>query len=386
MERRALAFVVDRCAPFYPGGYEHHGWLLARELARQHRVTVFTSLAEPRVELEGVEFVRIAPPWSYTRRSGGHSVGGAATFALSAFTRLPALGRFDSVDVVGIPYLQVPGLRLRQRWGGWPIVVTVWEAWYEYTYLDGAFGPIARAGFRALLRATLRGRHPILVGAERTRTTLAQRYGVAPGRIHVVPPGVDVQAAAAVDRPEEPESDIVYVGRLESYKRVGDLVQAAAQLNRDGRGPRVEIVGDGAERPALESAARRLRVGDRVRFRGYVPDVDRWRILRGSQLFVLPSEREGFSIATLEAMAAGLCPVVARPRHAEVDAVGDLVKDGITGASFPAGDVPALASVLGQLLAAPDTIRARSVAAQRAAREFDLRHLARRYLAAVGMP
>ncbi|HZY69755.1 MAG TPA: glycosyltransferase family 4 protein [Thermoplasmata archaeon] len=383
MESRSLAFVMDRCAPFYAGGYEHHGWSLARELAREHGVTVFTSLPEPRVEVDGVEFVRIAPPWDYTRRAGGHSMGGAAAYAFSAFARLPALRRYDSVDLLGIPYLQVPGLRLRQRWAGWPLVVTVWEAWYDYSYVDGPFGPLARRGFRVFLRATVSGRHPVLVGAERTRITLHERYGVAPDRIHVVPPGVDVRAAEAIDRPDVPESDIVYVGRLEPYKRVGDLIRAVAELARSGARPRVEIVGDGAERRNLESLARRLGVSGQIAFRGYVPEADRWRLLRGSRIFVLPSEREGFSIATLEAMAAGLCPVVARPRHVEVDAVGDLVQDGVSGASFPAGDPVALAGVLGPWLTSPETFRAQANAAQRRAREFDLRHLARRYLAAV---
>ena len=88
METLRLAFVLDRCEPYYHGGYERHVWELARRLATRHEVTVFTSLPVMAEELDGVQFIRAAPHLPYVRKYGGHSPGQSMLFSLALFQRL----------------------------------------------------------------------------------------------------------------------------------------------------------------------------------------------------------------------------------------------------------------------------------------------------------
>jgi glycosyltransferase involved in cell wall biosynthesis len=101
-----------------------------------------------------------------------------------------------------------------------------------------------------------------------------------------------------------------YLGRLVGWKAV-DLLLDAFKIVAD-RCPqgRLEILGDGDERQALEAQSERLGLVDRVEFAGWVSADEGARRLRNSDVFVLPSLRESGGVVLLEAMAVGL-PVVA---------------------------------------------------------------------------
>ena len=101
-----------------------------------------------------------------------------------------------------------------------------------------------------------------------------------------------------------------YLGRLVDWKAVDLLLDAFKVVV--GRCPqaRLEILGDGDTRQALEEQSRRLGLIDRVEFAGWVSADEGARRLRSSDVFVLPSLRESGGVVLLEAMAVGL-PVVA---------------------------------------------------------------------------
>ena len=385
MESRDLAFVSDRSGPFYLGGYERHIWDLARRLARDHRVTVYTSLPERRLRREGVDFVRISPFWSYTRAAGGHGAGSAVLLAASQGAYLPRARRHDFVDLQGIPYAQIPGLRGRlamghDRWG-----VTVWEAWFDYPDGRDWRSRIARLTIRNLIRVATAGRHHVLVGSTRTRGALTRRFGVAAERIRVVPPSVDHSEIASVPSAAV-SADIVQLSRLEPYKRLEDGLRAVAVLKSRGLRPSLHIVGDGTDRARLESMTAGLGLRDQVTFWGAIDDARKFGILKAGRIFVLPSEREGFSIATLEAMACGRTPIVACPGNPELFGVADLLAEGVNGASYPVGDIDALADRLEECLNDPARLAHRSSAATETARSFTIDRTMGEYLAAAADP
>ncbi|WP_262500267.1 glycosyltransferase [Phycicoccus endophyticus] len=140
------------------------------------------------------------------------------------------------------------------------------------------------------------------------------------------------------------------MGRLSAEKNVNELLEAAAVLPPHAR---VEIVGDGSERPRLEALAEDLGITERVRFLGLVPDEELVRAYRRCTVFCMPGTAELQSLVTMEAMAAGK-PVVA----ADAMALPHLVRPGRNGWLYPPGDVRELADRIAQVLADEPTRRA----------------------------
>lgn len=133
------------------------------------------------------------------------------------------------------------------------------------------------------------------------------------------------------------------VARLDPVKDLCTLFRAAETAIAKGQDLRIVLVGDGPERAALETYARR-RPGlrDRVLFMGERAEVAQW--LNVFDVFVLPSHFEGISGALLEAMATGI-PVVAT-------AVGgnpEVIEHERSGLLFPRGDAETLSKYLWRL-------------------------------------
>ena len=185
--------------------------------------------------------------------------------------------------------------------------------------------------------------------SEASRAESADRTGQAPSAIALVPPGYDPEVfrPAAVDRsvvlgglgldPDRPCA--AYFGRLVAYKRVGDLLTAAATIPHSLR-PDVLIMGDGPERANLEKLASDLGL-DRVVFRAATREPARVaEALNAVDVVVIPSEDDPFPMAGIEAMACAT-PVITSDRCG----TAHLAANG-PGASYRTGD----AAELGELL------------------------------------
>ncbi len=103
---------------------------------------------------------------------------------------------------------------------------------------------------------------------------------------------------------------LVFVGRLTAQKRVAIALAAHAQLLKTDPSLTFTIVGDGPERTALEAEARRLGTTDRVVFTGMVEPSAVATTMGHAEIFLFPAEREGFGLAAVEALGAGV-PVIA---------------------------------------------------------------------------
>ncbi|HET8852171.1 MAG TPA: glycosyltransferase, partial [Ktedonobacteraceae bacterium] len=137
----------------------------------------------------------------------------------------------------------------------------------------------------------------------------------------------------------------LHVNRLSYEKRVDVLLDAAAKMSSNGF---VAIVGSGPAEAELRAQAGRLNLGDRVKFLGFVRDADLLGLRRLSDVFVIPSEGDLQSLATMEAMACGL-PVIAANSYA----LPELVHHEENGFVFEPGNSDELASYLDTLLTDP---------------------------------
>jgi glycosyltransferase involved in cell wall biosynthesis len=137
---------------------------------------------------------------------------------------------------------------------------------------------------------------------------------------------------------------IVAVGRLERVKGFDLLIDALARLQAEGIEARLTLIGEGAERAALEQQARTAQVADRVEFAGRLPRESVRARLQDADLFVLSSRSEGTPLALLEAMATGTACIAA--------SVGGVPASAGNAARLVASDDPAaLSSAIAELLA-----------------------------------
>ena len=165
----------------------------------------------------------------------------------------------------------------------------------------------------------------------------------------------------------------ITVARLDPVKDQQTLLRAARTVADRIPDVRIEIVGDGPERGALERLSRELQLQECLRFLGYREDVP--SLLRRPQIFILSSISEGISLGLLEAMAAGL-PVVAT----DVGGNREVVVDEVTGLLVPPRSPAALADAVLSLLLDPGRARALGIAGRaRLEREFDLGRTVSRY-------
>ncbi|HYZ76635.1 MAG TPA: glycosyltransferase [Gaiellaceae bacterium] len=213
--------------------------------------------------------------------------------------------------------------------------------------------PLAGRLQRGLKRFTSRRLAAHVAVGEPAAREVERLAGLAAGSVRSIPNGVPDAVLEPLPRPF-PGPTIGSVGRLDRQKGYDVLLQALAVLP----GAALVLVGDGPEREPLETLARDLGLGGRVRFAGW--QAEPRRHLTTFDVFALPSRFEGFPLAIVEAMLAEL-PVVATA----VGSVPEAVREDETGLLVTPDEPAVLAAALGRLLEDP-TLRDRLGARGRA--------------------
>ena len=191
------------------------------------------------------------------------------------------------------------------------------------------------------------------------------RLGVAPRRVEVLPPGIEVERFDRGEGARDPRA-LLFVGRLEAEKRPLDAVAVMAELARRHPGVHGAVIGRGRLDAQVRSAAALAPAGA-VEVRGAVSEEELERAYAEAAVLLVPSSYEGLGLVALEAMAAGVA-VVAYDVGGLRDAVagrGRLVADG---------DRDAMARACAELLTDPsrrDEMGAAAAAAVRRVHSWD---------------
>lgn len=320
-----IAYVVPRCLP--GNGHGRYVLELAHTLGQDHDVRIFSSAFPPDGKIPAA-LTRIRMP------DRPAVVRLAAWWAVSRF--LVTGGRFDVIHTQGgdAPVGTVVtapccnrAIRLALEAAG--------EETGSYGHRRPAWFTRLSAGIAELADRTClarQGVRRVIVPARHVGRELGALYGVPAEKMTLVPHGVDLAAfspamtqsrrAAAREAFGLRAGDVVgvYVGGAYRLKGLLPLLEAFRRL--DDRDFRLLAVGVAEN---TELAAERARgLGDRVIFAGPVADIA--GAYAAGDFFVLPTLYDGFSLATLEAMASGLPVVVSRQAG-----VTDLLADGREG-------------------------------------------------------
>lgn len=131
------------------------------------------------------------------------------------------------------------------------------------------------------------------------------------------------------------EKLLVHASNFRKVKRIEDVIRVFAII-RDAVPSKLLLIGDGEERQKMEMLVRQLEIADDVRFIGKLEAME--EVLSVADLFIMPSEKESFGLAALEAMACQV-PVIS----SNTGGLGELNIDGVTGFLSDVGDVADMA-------------------------------------------
>ncbi|HXF25015.1 MAG TPA: glycosyltransferase family 4 protein [Gemmatimonadaceae bacterium] len=338
----------DRENPYAGGAELHLHEVFGRIVDKGHEVDLLCSGfvgAATDVVLDGIRV---------------HRVGSRFSFPLHAHSAYQALVAKHDYDIVVEDLNKIP--LYTPRWKPRKLVVITHHLFGTTAFREESL-PVAAATWLA--------ERPLGIGyrgvafqavSQSTRDDLVVR-GIPADRIEVIYNGVDVEALTPDPNVRSKTPLFSYLGRLKRYKRVDLVVRAFALL--DARDARLEIAGKGDDRDRLESLVTKLNIEDRVRFLGYITEVEKRDLLRRSWATVLASPKEGWGISNLESAACGT-PVIA----ADSPGIRESVVDGDTGFLVPGSDVAAYAAAMRGLLDSPELVTTLGANARRFAETF----------------
>jgi len=211
----------------------------------------------------------------------------------------------------------------------------------------------------------------LLANSRETRESLVA-FGAPPEKVRVHHVGIDL-SRFEYREPEPPDDEVTLlsVGRLVEEKGHADGIRAVHRLVEDDLDVEYRIVGDGSLADDLRDLIERLGIENAVTLCGAKRHEDVRAEMRDADVFFLPSRSEGLGRVLLEAQAIGL-PIVAT----NAGGVSEGVVPGESARLAPAGDVPALASAVREIVDDPEVWGEMAATGRRhVEREFDLEDL-----------
>lgn len=333
---KILAINWEDLANPQAGGAEVHLQEILKRIARAgHQITLLCSGfpgAKPTDESDGIRIIRKGSRYNFNL---------VAPFAFKALLKEQ---KWDIVieDINKIPFYTPLYHRL-------PLLVVIPHLFADtvfkeinfilglYIYLSEKPIPTIYKGFK------------FMVISESTKEDLNKR-GIRKDDIFVIKCGID-QALYGVNPQIEKYSTptVIYLGRLKKYKSIDHLLSGFSLLLDKIPEARLIIVGDGDYKGHLMDFARKLNLGNRVEFTGYVDRYEKVKRLQKSWVAVCPSLKEGWGLTNIEANACGT-PVIA----SNVSGLKDSVIDGKTGLLFEYGNVQELSECMIKILSDTD--------------------------------
>ncbi|WP_433577249.1 glycosyltransferase family 4 protein [Nocardia brasiliensis] len=181
-----------------------------------------------------------------------------------------------------------------------------------------------------------------LPSAEELATLGVEQTRIAVVRNGAEPVPADAPTGATETRTDNPR--IVVLSRLVPHKQIEDALAVVARLRPEIPGLHLDVIGDGWWADNLKADAARLGIADALTFHGHVDERRKHELLSRAWVHVLPSRKEGWGLAVIEAAQHGVPTIGYRSSRGLTDSI----IDGVTG--LLVDDVPQLSDAVGELL------------------------------------
>jgi glycosyltransferase involved in cell wall biosynthesis len=160
-----------------------------------------------------------------------------------------------------------------------------------------------------------------MTGSQSSRDDIIRDFGVAAHNVRVIPLGVDTRLFHPRPAARIPGSILAVASADSPVKGIPTLLRAFAKINTE-RVAQLTVVGKPASGGPTEQLIGELSLGDKVRFVTGISDADLAELMARSEIAVVPSLYEGFSLPAVEHMASGT-PLVASRTGALPEVTGD---------------------------------------------------------------
>jgi glycosyltransferase involved in cell wall biosynthesis len=215
--------------------------------------------------------------------------------------RAPKTARLDRLDVWFAPQYTAPLLTAT------PTVVAV----HDVSFAAHPEWLRLREGTRLrwISRRAARGARAVVTISEFSKREIAEWFGIEDHRLHVIPPGVPRHRRA---RANGGAPRVLFVGSIFNRRHVTDLVRAFAPIARARPDASLDVAGDNRSHPFedVEAAIEREGLPGQMRWHRYASDEQLAELYGQARAFAFLSEYEGLGLTPLEALAAGVPPVL----------------------------------------------------------------------------
>ncbi len=284
-----------------PGGVTDHVQHLARQLRqRGHAVRIFAPSSRADIDFDTREFYRIGTPIAVPVNDSVARI----TLSFHLANQVAGIIEDEHFDVLHFHEPLMPALPITMLQTSTTTNVGTFHA-FAHSNIGYYYG-------RGILQPYLDRIHRGIAVSEPARTFFHRYFPDFP--LRVIPNGIDIDVfkpgLSPIRHLRDESVNILFVGRLEKRKGLGDLLRGYRFMRARVPQSRLIIVGDGPLRGRVESYITRHRLPNVV-LAGYVPDSVKPRYYNSADIFCAPATgAESFGIVLLEAMASGL-PVVA---------------------------------------------------------------------------
>jgi len=306
-----ISIFLEAFEPEFWGGRETRWSRLIPEIAKNHEITIFGDFTNtgPTMAFPDVNcsFVNIGPLPNMYSTKGVRSLRHAFAYTWQSRRLLHHKADIiltDQTPLIAIPILRVISYLLKSNFSvTWHEIWSL-ETWNKYSKWTGFIGVF-------LQTVALITSRNIVVPSEAVLMDLQNK--IFSKHAAVIPNGIDDFVTTIAESEETFKRDtakLLYVGRLIKHKNCDFLLQVMSLSVSDLKNWHLTIVGAGPMAPELASSVSRLNLNDRVTIESNISKVDLANHYRTSDVFVFPSEREGFGISVSEALSNNLPAIV----------------------------------------------------------------------------
>ena len=300
-----IAIFTELFWPYILGGGENRYYEIAKRLARKHEVHVYTMKLKGTKNYEIHENIHIHRLGIFKHPLDKRSLKPLVFYFLHSLIKpLP------NVDIIDCnTYFPCISGFIRSKIRKKPIVATIHDVYrgmWGFALGNKFLNPVGN--FIELLVCKLPYNKIITVSSS-TKNLLMKTFSISNKMIEIIPNGIGIKTIDKI-KAKKKKNQICYVGRLNPHKHIEDLIEVVEKLKSKIPDIKCKIVGGGVLRNKLERDIRRRGLSKQIEFCGFMKDYKNViKIMKESEVFILPSTREGFGIVMIEAMRCMAVPV-----------------------------------------------------------------------------